>query len=247
MSLGTPDAQRMPRLVRAPRAKKLIEEDPMPLIGQYEKVTRISGPVCPNGGHLRAVVSFAEEPGQIVVSLHAECVNSCLTDNLEPYAAVKIIDTAGNVRSELAAELPLVPAKGWPWNGDTSRSVDEEVILTAPLVVGRIEFELKNQSAGSPFIDFIEFAGGLALSIIGVLREAPRGLPSGANGPCAPSREEAPGKSTLESALSRSRGDLVQAARLLGISRTALHIGLAENGLLPGQVRILRQRPEART
>lgn len=218
----------------------------MPLIGQYEKVTRISGPVCPNGGHLRATVSFAEEPGQIVVSLHAECINSCLTDNLEPYVAVKIIDTAGNVRTELAAELPLVPAKGWPWNGDTRRDVDEEVILTAPLVVGRIEFEMKNQSAGSPFIDFIEFAGGLALTIIGLLREAPRGLPSGGDGPCAPGRQDVLSKASLQSALGRAKGDMVEAARLLGISRTALHVGLGENGLLPGQARVQRRSSEAR-
>jgi hypothetical protein len=211
----------------------------MPLIGQYEKVTRISGPVCPNGGHLRAVLSLSEEPGQIVVSLHAECINSCLTDNLEPYVAVKIVDMAGNVRSELAGELPLVPAKGWPWNGDTRRDMDTEVVLTAPLVVSRIDFEMKNQ-AGSPFLDFIEFAGGLALSIIGALREAPRGVPSHAGVSCAPTNRETLSKMALQSAMERSQGDLVAAARLLGIPRTALHIGLAESGLLPNSARSLR-------
>jgi len=202
----------------------------MPLIGIYQKDTRISGPVCPNGGHFSASLSVAEEPGQIVLSLSATCINSCVTDNLEPSVGVRIIDTAGNERAQLGGELPLVPAKGWPWNRDTQRSYSNQQVLVAPLVVKRIEFELKNDAHGSPFLDFIEFAAGLVLNIIGTVGDPPRGL----LGPLPSASPATAGLShaQLVGAMDASRDDAVEAARSLGVSIRDLYDALAKEGLL---------------
>jgi hypothetical protein len=139
----------------------------MPLIGSWTEIERISGPVCADGGHLSATLSIAQEMGKNVITLHASCVNTCLTDNLEPYVMARIIDTDGNEVSQIASELPMTPGKGWPWNGNPERHDDQTLELYTAFKVSRIEFTLKNQAHGSPILDIVNFAVPLIVELLG--------------------------------------------------------------------------------
>jgi hypothetical protein len=134
--------------------------DPPPaapvLIAEFSKVARISGPVCPNGGDVAVRVRFLRGHGTIIVRMQARCVNSCVTDNLEPMVGVTVFNTAGNQVLGIERALPMVPARGLA--PPTTREVEADVELHNSFEIGRIEFEIKNLSHGSPFVDVLNFA-----------------------------------------------------------------------------------------
>jgi hypothetical protein len=117
--------------------------------------------VCPDGGLVEVQIQFLRGAGTILVRLHAQCTNSCVTDNLEPFVGVTVFDTAGNEVTRLEKEIPKVPARGFAF--PTSRQVDHEVELHQSFEVGRIRFEINNQAHGSAFITLMEVLAPIGL------------------------------------------------------------------------------------
>ncbi len=129
----------------------------MPVVSSFTKSAEISGPARPNGGRVVATVLFSEEPGKIVIAGHAECWNGCLEDNLEPSVAVDIVDVHGNTVDSLTLEIPTVPAKCWPWNYNTVRSIDASITLAQPVHIGQLRFSFRNRAHGIPLVNVVPF------------------------------------------------------------------------------------------
>jgi hypothetical protein len=129
----------------------------MAVVSSFTKSAEISGPTCLNGGRVVATVLFSEQPGKIVIAGHAECWNGCLEDNLEPSVAVDIVDVYGNTFDSLTLEIPTVPAKSWPWNYDTVRSINASITLTNAVHVGQLRFSFRNRAHGIPLVYIVPF------------------------------------------------------------------------------------------
>jgi hypothetical protein len=136
-------------------ARDVADPSAMPAPRTIQASGEISGPVCPNGGHVDVQVQLVPSPGKVTVQVHAKGTNYCITDDLGPNVVVKLLDENGNrVADQLSLDLPKVPARGF--SGPTVREADTSLELTGSLDVANVQVSYQNRFHGNWFVSMIE-------------------------------------------------------------------------------------------
>lgn len=114
----------------------------------------ISGPVCPDGGHVEVTVQLVPSPGAVTVQAHVKGTNHCVTDNLGPTVTIALMDDAGNrVTDQLEVDVPEVPARGF--SRPTVREADKAMRISTSLDLGTVKVSYRNRFHGNWFISMI--------------------------------------------------------------------------------------------